>query len=157
MYETAREIFLEAGYVEMGLDHFALPDDSLNQAFANGRLHRNFMGYTDQRTDVLLGLGVSSISEAPTCFHQNEKGLNDYKGRVLAGEIPTLRGHLLDAEDQQQREQILQFMTQMHVTLRDEAQVDDARQFLAPMLADGLVDICRARDADDGKGTAVPA
>ena len=140
LYETAREIFLDAGYVEMGLDHFALPDDSLNQAFANGRLHRNFMGYTDQRTDVLLGLGVSSISEAPTCFHQNEKGLNDYKERVLAGEIPTLRGHLLDAEDQQQREQILRFMTQMHVNLRDEAQLDDARQFLAPMIADGLVE-----------------
>jgi oxygen-independent coproporphyrinogen-3 oxidase len=140
LYEAAREIFLAAGYVEMGLDHFALPDDSLSEAFVNGRLHRNFMGYTDQRTDVLLGLGVSSISEAPTCFHQNEKGLNDYKGRVLAGDIPTLRGHLLDVEDQRQREQILQFMTQMHLTLRDDAQVEDARQFLAPMITDGLVE-----------------
>ncbi len=140
LYETARAIFLEAGYVEMGLDHFALPDDSLNEAFANGRLHRNFMGYTDQRTDVLLGLGVSSISEAPTCFHQNEKGLNDYKGRVLNGDIPTLRGHLLNDEDQRQREQILQFMTQMRVNLDDEAQLADARRFLAPMLEDGLVE-----------------
>ncbi len=139
LYETARAIFLDAGYVEMGLDHFALPDDAMAQAFVNGRLHRNFMGYTDQRTDVLLGLGVSSISEAPTCFHQNEKGLNDYKGRVLAGEIPTMRGHLLDKEDQQQREQILQFMTQLHVTLRDEAQANDARRFLTPMVEDGLV------------------
>jgi oxygen-independent coproporphyrinogen-3 oxidase len=111
----------------------------MTQAFVNGRLHRNFMGYTDQRTDVLLGLGVSSISEAPTCFHQNEKGLNDYKGRVLAGEIPTMRGHLLDQEDQWQREQILQFMTQMQVTLRDEAQAADARRFLTPMIEDGLV------------------
>lgn len=139
LYEAARAIFLEAGYVEMGLDHFALPDDAMTQAFANGRLHRNFMGYTDQRTDVLLGLGVSSISEAPTCFHQNEKGLNDYKGRVMAGEIPTMRGHLLDQEDQQQREQILQFMTQLHVKLRDESQAEDARRFLTPMVEDGLV------------------
>jgi oxygen-independent coproporphyrinogen-3 oxidase len=140
LYETARAIFLDAGYVEMGLDHFALPDDAMTQAFANGRLHRNFMGYTDQRTDVLLGLGVSSISEAPTCFHQNEKSLNDYKRRVLAGEIPTMRGHLLDEEDQRQREQILQFMTQLHVTLPGETQVEDARQFLTPMVEDGLVE-----------------
>ena len=139
LYETARAIFLDAGYVEMGLDHFALPDDAMTQAFVNGRLHRNFMGYTDQRTDVMLGLGVSSISEAPTCFHQNEKGLNDYKGRVTAGEIPTMRGHLLDKEDQQQREQILQFMTQLHVTMHDEAQAEDARRFLTPMVEDGLV------------------
>ncbi len=111
----------------------------MTQAFVNGRLHRNFMGYTDQRTDVMLGLGVSSISESPTCFHQNEKGLNDYKNRVTAGEIPTMRGHLLDREDQQQREQILQFMTQLHVTLNDEAQAEDARQFLTPMVEDGLV------------------
>ncbi|MCP4423791.1 MAG: oxygen-independent coproporphyrinogen III oxidase [Chloroflexi bacterium] len=140
LYETAREIFLDAGYVEMGLDHFALPEDALSRAFKNGRLHRNFMGYTDYRTDVLLGLGVSSISEAPACFHQNEKGLKEYKNRVLADEIPTMRGHLLNEEDQRQREQILQFMTQMQLTLRDEAQAQDARQFLAPMVEDGLVE-----------------
>ena len=84
------------------------------QAFEVGSLHRNFMGYTDHRTDVLLGLGVSAISEAPTCFHQNEKGLTDYKNAVNAGQIATLRGHLLNEEDQTQREQILQFMTQLH-------------------------------------------
>jgi len=139
LYEVARDVFLEAGYVEMGLDHFALPDDALTQAFAEGRLHRNFMGYTDQRTDVLLGLGVSSISEAPTCFHQNAKSLNEYKDAVLAEQIPTHRGHLLTAEDQFCREQILQFMTQLRVRLRDEAQVADVRQFLTPLLEDGLV------------------
>lgn len=139
LYEVARDIFLAAGYVEMGLDHFALPEDSLAQAFAENRLHRNFMGYTDQRTDVMLGLGVSSISEAPTCFHQNAKSLNEYKDAVLAGHIPTHRGHVLTAEDQFYREQILQFMTQMRVQLRDDAQVDDVRQFLTPLLEDGLV------------------
>lgn len=139
LYEVARDIFLEAGYVEMGLDHFALPTDSLTQAFTENRLHRNFMGYTDQRTDVLLGLGVSSISEAPTCFHQNAKSLNEYKDAVLAGQIPTHRGHLLTAEDQFYREQILQFMTQMRVQLRDESQVADVRRFLTPLLEDGLV------------------
>ncbi|MBE2200957.1 MAG: oxygen-independent coproporphyrinogen III oxidase [Anaerolinea sp.] len=139
LYEVARDIFLEAGYVEIGLDHFALPADPLAKAFAADRLHRNFMGYTDQRTEVMLGLGVSSISEAPTCFHQNAKSLNEYKNAVAAGQIPTHRGHLLTADDQFYREQILQFMTQMRVQLRDEAQVADARQFLTPLLEDGLV------------------
>lgn len=139
LYELARETFLSAGYVELGLDHFALPDDSLYKAYQAGRLHRNFMGYTDERTDVLLGLGVSSISEAPTCFHQNEKGLTDYKRRVQAGEMPTLRGHLLSDEDQLHREQILNFMTQQRVTLQDEAQAADVRAYLAELINDGLV------------------
>jgi len=141
LYELSREKLIDAGYVELGLDHFSLPDDSLNTAFNEDRMHRNFMGYTDERTDVMLGLGVSSISEAPTCFHQNEKGINEYKQRTLAGEIPTLRGHLLTDEDQRQREQILQFMTQQRVTLRDTAQADDARAYLSELLDDGLVEI----------------
>ncbi|MCA9926182.1 MAG: hypothetical protein KC421_27615, partial [Anaerolineales bacterium] len=58
LYEVARETFLAAGYLELGLDHFALPDDSLFTAYEAGKLHRNFMGYTDMRTDVMLGLGV---------------------------------------------------------------------------------------------------
>jgi coproporphyrinogen III oxidase-like Fe-S oxidoreductase len=135
----ARELFLREGYVELGLDHFSLPSDSLYQAYEAGELHRNFMGYTDQRTDVMIGLGVSSISEAPTCFHQNEKGLNDYKRRALAGEIPTLRGHLLNEEDRLHREQILQFMTQQVVVLEDDEQVNDARVYLAELVNDGLV------------------
>jgi oxygen-independent coproporphyrinogen-3 oxidase len=139
LYELARELFLQEGYVELGLDHFSLPSDSLYQAYEAGALHRNFMGYTDQRTDVMIGLGVSSISEAPTCFHQNEKGLNDYKRRVLAGEIPTLRGHLLNEEDRLHREQILQFMTQQVVVLEDEEQTTDAQDYLAELVGDGLV------------------
>ncbi len=139
LYELARELFLQEGYVELGLDHFALPSDSLYQAHEAGELHRNFMGYTDQRTDVMIGLGVSSISEAPTCFHQNEKGLNDYKRRALAGEIPTLRGHLLNEEDRLHREQILQFMTQQVVVLEDDEQAADARAYLAELVNDGLV------------------
>jgi oxygen-independent coproporphyrinogen III oxidase len=141
LYEIAREIFLNAGYMELGLDHFALPNENLYQAHRQGRLHRNFMGYTDMRTDLLLGLGVSSISEAPTCFHQNDKVISSYNKRVLEGEIPTFRGHLLDEEDRLQREQILQFMTQERVKLHDEAQTADVRDYLAELLNDGLVTI----------------
>jgi oxygen-independent coproporphyrinogen-3 oxidase len=138
LYEIARDIFLDAGYIEIGMDHFALPDDALNTSRVTGELHRNFMGYTEFRTDILLGLGVSAISETPTCFHQNEKVAPVYERRVQAGEIPTLRGHLLTEEDQRLRKQILQFMTRLHVTLEPE-QVDDARDYLTQLIEDRLV------------------
>ncbi len=140
LYELARELLLGAGYIEIGMDHFALPQDPLALAQADGTLHRNFMGYTEARTRVMLGLGVSSISETPTCFHQNEKAFPVYERRLQQGEIPTLRGHLLDAEDQQLREQILEFMTQFVVALTPEQEAD-AREFLKPLLADELVEL----------------
>ncbi|MEO0335892.1 MAG: oxygen-independent coproporphyrinogen III oxidase, partial [Pseudomonadota bacterium] len=111
LYEMGRELFLKAGYEDIGLDHFALSDERLAVARRNGELHRNFMGYTESRTDVLLGLGVSAISEAPTCFHQNKKELPVYEREIDDGKVPTLRGHLLSDEDLKVREQILQFMT----------------------------------------------
>lgn len=138
LYEIAREIFLAGGYVEIGMDHFALPHDSLHSAQLDGTLHRNFMGYTEFRTDVMLGLGVSAISESPTCFHQNVKKAPEYEQRIAEGRFPTMRGHLLSDEDRALRQQILQFMTQLHVTL-EPGQVSDAKTFLAPMIDDGIV------------------
>jgi len=134
----ARELFARAGYLEIGMDHFALPHDGLSAARRRGKLHRNFMGYAEGRTGVLLGLGVSSISETPTCFHQNEKAFPVYERRLNQGELPTLRGHLLSEEDRRLREQILTFMTRFEVELEAE-QRDAARMFLAPLIADGLV------------------
>ena len=138
LYELAREMLETSGYVEIGMDHFALPHDGMAEAQRKGTLHRNFQGYTETRTTVLLGLGVSAISETPTCFHQNEKAFPVYERRVSNGEIPTLRGHLLTEEDQRLREQILQFMTRFRVRLTDN-QAEDARSFLRPMIDDGLV------------------
>jgi oxygen-independent coproporphyrinogen-3 oxidase len=141
LYEISREMLLKAGYLEIGMDHFALPTDSLSISEREGRLHRNFMGYADRRSDVLLGLGVSSISEAPGCFHQNEKVLPVYERRVMQDEIPTLRGHLLSTEDRARREQILQFMTRGAVELESEEQAEDIRGFLKALIGDGLVEI----------------
>ncbi|MGZ4989028.1 MAG: oxygen-independent coproporphyrinogen III oxidase [Limisphaerales bacterium] len=140
LYELARDMLADAGYVEIGMDHFALPLDGIARAQQDGTLHRNFQGYTETRTDVLLGLGVSAISETPTCFHQNEKAFPVYERRLRQGEIPTLRGHLLSAEDQRLREQILTFMTRFEVELEPD-QIDDARIFLDSMLGDGLVEV----------------
>lgn len=139
LYEISREILLSAGYREIGMDHFALPDDSLSTSDVSGELHRNFMGYADRRTDVLLGLGVSAISETPGCFHQNEKVLPVYERRVQAGEIPTLRGHVLSDEDRRRREQILRFMTRWEVELESDEQAQDVRSFLSTLLDDQLV------------------
>ena len=140
LYELARELFAGAGYIEIGMDHFALPHDGLAEARRKGNLHRNFMGYAEARTSVLLGLGVSAISETPTCFHQNEKAFPVYERRLQLGEIPTLRGHLLSYEDRRLREQILTFMTRFEVDLQPE-QRDDANLFFAPLIEDGLVEL----------------
>ena len=140
LYEISREILLKGGYVEIGMDHFALPSDPLAIADKNQKLHRNFMGYTEERTHVLLGLGVSAISEAPGCFHQNEKALPVYERRIESGEIATLRGHLLSDEDKIRREQILKFMTRWQVELESDQQAQDIREFLSQLEKDGLVE-----------------
>ncbi len=138
LYEVARTRLLDAGYIEMGMDHFALPTDAMSKAAQENKLHRNFMGYTDQKSDVLLGLGVSAISETASCFHQNEKILGLYERKIDQLEIPTLRGHKLTEEDKKLRYQILNLMCEGEVEL-DEPQVSDIKVFLSEMFNDGLV------------------
>ena len=140
LYEVARSALLTAGYIEIGMDHFALPGDPLAKAKLGKTLHRNFMGYTDHRTDVLLGLGVSAISETAEMFHQNEKVLPTYQQNVDAGEIATFRGHQLTTEDQLRRQQILDFMTKGRVSISTE-QKAEAKVFLQEMLKDQLIQI----------------
>lgn len=138
-YELGRRLLLQAGYQEIGMDHFARSQDGLARAQREGRLHRNFMGYTDQRTDVLLGLGVSSISESPDCFHQNEKVLPQYEQMVGQGRIATLRGHKLTATDRLRRAQILKLMTDWEVVLENSDQANSVGSYLSEMIKDGLV------------------
>jgi oxygen-independent coproporphyrinogen-3 oxidase len=140
LYETLRGRLLAAGYVEIGLDHFALPHDGLAIAAGQGTLHRNFMGYTDRRTTALLGLGVSAISETPAAYHQNEKVITVYERRVAAGEIPTLRGHVLSDEDRRRADAIRSLMTRGRAWLRD-ADLAEAETHLADVIRDGIVEI----------------
>jgi hypothetical protein len=97
LYERSRERLEREGYREIGLDHFALETDSLWQAARDGKMHRNFMGYTPLFTQPLLGLGASSIGDAGDAFAQNEKELQAYQERIARGELPIQRGHVLDA------------------------------------------------------------
>jgi oxygen-independent coproporphyrinogen-3 oxidase len=140
LYEILRERLLSAGYLEIGLDHFALPHDALAIAAAAGTLHRNFMGYTDRRTTALLGLGVSAISETPACYHQNEKVITVYERRVASGEVPTLRGHILSDDDRHRADLIRSLMTSGRAPLI-AADRDAARSELADLVRDGIVEI----------------
>lgn len=78
LYQTGRQLFIDHGYTDIGMDHFALPGDALYTAWQQGNLHRNFMGYTTQQSGLLLGLGVSAISDVGIAYAQNHKTLHDY-------------------------------------------------------------------------------
>ncbi|QNK61897.1 oxygen-independent coproporphyrinogen III oxidase [Pedobacter sp. PAMC26386] len=110
LYELGREILKAGGYKEIGMDHFTLMSDSLYTAEREGRLHRNFMGYTHQYSKLMIGLGVSSISDSWTAFAQNVKKVEDYISLVNAGKIPVFKGHILDQEDLVIRRHILNLM-----------------------------------------------
>jgi oxygen-independent coproporphyrinogen III oxidase len=140
LYEVARRLLFDAGYIEIGLDHFARTHDRLAQAAMNGRLHRNFMGYTDVRSTALLGLGVSGISETGGCYHQNAKVLPLYEKHVRAGEIPTFRGHVLSSDDRQRRREILELMTRFRVDI-DVGDFQGVQHRLQPLVDDGLVSL----------------
>ena len=139
LYEVSRDALLKAGYIEIGMDHFALPNEALSKSLQNSTLHRNFMGYTDHKTDVLLGLGVSSISETSDMFHQNEKVLPTYQQLIEKDQIPTFRGHVLTSNDKKNRQQILDFMTKGKVQLSDGQKIE-AEIFLSEMKNDGLIE-----------------
>ncbi len=116
LYELGRELLAEAGYHEIGMDHFALPEDELCTSFNAGTLHRNFMGYTPYMTQLNLALGASSISDSWYGFVQNEKKIEDYQSMVDAGEFPIIKGHMLTEEDQVIRRHILNIMCRYETT-----------------------------------------
>jgi len=139
LYEVARAMFLKAGYRDIGMDHFALENDSLFEAYQKQKLHRNFMGYTDQKSDILLGLGISSISETPDMFHQNEKLLPKYQEQLAQAHIPTHRGHKLSTKDQEQRLKILQIMTQYTYQWKDDSEYSAYKERMSELVNEGLV------------------
>ncbi|MBD0850165.1 oxygen-independent coproporphyrinogen III oxidase [Maribacter arenosus] len=109
-YEEGKKLLSKVGYEEIGMDHFALKSDSLYQSMISGKLHRNFMGYTASKTQVMVGLGASSISDSWYSFAQNVKGLEEYKHLVENNIIPIYRGHILTQEDRIIRKHILNLM-----------------------------------------------
>jgi oxygen-independent coproporphyrinogen-3 oxidase len=113
--EAIAERLVAAGYERIGIDHFALPEDSLALAAAQGALHRNFQGYTTDPCETLIGFGASAIGRLPQGYVQNEVVLGEYGKRVLAGELPIARGYRLTAEDRLRAELIERLMCDLEV------------------------------------------
>ena len=142
LYEVGKTALEKLGYVEIGIDHFALKSDELYEAFAAKTMHRNFMGYTPFHTDLLIGLGTSAISDSWTAFAQNEKTVEEYQNRVGAGKLPFFRGHLLDKEDVLVRQHILNLMCHFETKWTTKNPFfADAIIRLQPMIEDGLVKV----------------
>jgi oxygen-independent coproporphyrinogen-3 oxidase len=99
LFDVARDLFMWDGYQEIGIDHFARPDDSLGRAAREGRLRRNFQGYTDDTCDTLIGLGASAISRFPQGYAQNASSTAEYQKAVRAGALATGRGHVFKGQD----------------------------------------------------------
>lgn len=110
LYEIGKEMFYAMGYAEVGMDHFALPEDTLFKAIENNTLHRNFMGYTANSTQLMVGLGISSISDSWHCFAQNTKSIREYKELISEGQLPIKKGHQLTQEELVVRKHILNLM-----------------------------------------------
>ena len=123
--------------------HFALDNDSLYHSFKNGTLHRNFMGYSSAKTQLMIGLGVSSISDSWYSFAQNVKTLEDYYDALAQNELPIFRGHLLTDEDLIIRKHILNIMCQLHTSWHEYgyyfSEINQVLDRLHEMEEDGLV------------------
>ncbi|QIC80057.1 oxygen-independent coproporphyrinogen III oxidase [Acinetobacter indicus] len=143
LYEEGKKKLLAHGYHEIGMDHFALKSDAMYQAFQQGSLHRNFMGYTASKTQLMIGLGLSSISDSWYSFAQNEKTLEDYYARLEQNEIPVFRGHVLTAEDLMIRRHILNLMCSFQTSWADPEmqfpELPEVLKQLEEMQEDGLL------------------
>jgi len=139
-----------AGYVYIGMDHFALPTDSLAIAKRQGRLHRNFQGYSTQPDCDLVALGVSAIGRVGSTYSQNAKTLDEYYDHIDQGRLPIERGLALSRDDVLRRAVIMAIMCQGHVDFEsiDLAHLIDFKDYFAtelaalgPLAADGLVTV----------------
>lgn len=144
LYELGLSKLLEMGYVDIGMDHFSLPTDSLHVAASENRLHRNFMGYTVSNTELSIGLGCSAISDAKYGYMQNEKVVEAYKERVLNSELAIIKGHIMSDLDLLIRKSILGLLCTGKMQLNDALQFalgDGAKTEYLQMKKEGLIKI----------------
>ncbi len=160
LLQLAVEKLCAAGYVYIGMDHFALPTDSLARAHHNGTLHRSFQGYTTHANRDLVNLGVSAIGQVGDLYVQNFKALGDYEVAVGSGSLPSSRGVRISPDDMVRRDVIQEIMCNGSVDMaaverrngiRFDGYFADELQRLEELQADGLVDV------GDGRITLTPA
>jgi oxygen-independent coproporphyrinogen-3 oxidase len=132
LYQLGRRRMSGTGFVDIGMDQYARQHDTLAVALADGNLHRNFMGFSASRTQALIGLGVSAIGDNRMAYAQNEKNLQQYESRVLAGSLPLQRGHSLSADDLRIRELLWSLLTRSRATV---TRIDRESQWWGPTQA----------------------
>ena len=151
-YEQACKIadaLKEAGYVQIGLDHFALPGDSMAEAFREGRLHRNFQGYTTDNSEVLIGFGASAIGQLPQGYVQNEVMTRAYEESIAAGRLATVKGYALTDDDRLRADIIERIMCDYGVDLDavctrhgiEPEQMLKSASRLQALVSDGVVEL----------------
>lgn len=145
LYEEGKQLLEVLGYVEIGMDHFALPGDSLYQSMNQKTIHRNFMGYSSSSTQLMIGLGMSAISDSWYAFAQNDKSVEGYLEQVDKGQLPVFRGHILNEEDLIIRRHILNIMCHLETSWLDEKmnlqEIPQIIQRLEEMKKDGLISL----------------
>lgn len=143
LYELGRDMLKQNNYHEIGMDHFAKPSDPLFIAMKNGSLHRNFMGYTTNKTKLTIGLGVSAIGDSWNAFAQNIKVVEKYRAEVDEGKFPIFRGHILNKEDSIIRKHILNLMCLFKTSWEQEEYeiMEPAIERMSEAESDGLIEI----------------
>jgi len=151
--EAIADELVKAGYVRIGLDHFALPDDELALAASTGALRRNFQGYTTDQCNTLVGIGASAIGRLPTGYVQNHVPIGLYAERVCSGVLPTAKGYLLTREDKLRAKVIERLMCDFEVDLvqlttefgYDAGFLLNRNDRLKELEADGVASVCDGR------------
>ncbi|MFC4161503.1 oxygen-independent coproporphyrinogen III oxidase [Chitinimonas lacunae] len=150
LLQEAVSTLLEAGYLYLGMDHFALPDDELAVALRQGRLQRNFQGYSTHADSDLIGLGVSAISKIGPHYSQNQRELNEYYDTLRRGHLPIARGLTLNADDLVRRAVIQALLCQSELAFEpiETAYLIDFRHYFArewprleQLATDGLIEL----------------
>lgn len=140
LYLLGRQLFLDAGYIDVGMDHFALPSDPLAQAAAAGQLHRNFMGYTERNNPILIGLGVSAISDIGIAYAQNSKELMSWQRAADQYELALDKGHVLSRDDLKRKKIILDLSCKGEVHLPACWPFSPAQESaLEQLVSDGII------------------
>ncbi len=154
MLSRSLDTFMDAGYVYVGMDHFALPTDALAVAKRQGRLHRNFQGYSTQPDCDLIGLGVSAIGRVGATYSQNAKTLEEYYDFLDQGRLPVVRGPALTRDDLVRRAVIMALMCQGELLFEslEQAWLIDFRQYFAAEIAqlESMAEQGLVRVASDG-------
>lgn len=153
LYDLGKELLAEDGYADVGMDHFALPHNFLFKAKDSNRLHRNFMGYVDKKSPILLGLGPSSISDSSLSFAQNEKGMNEYEIKIKSNQLAINHGHTHDENDLNVQNIILSLMCRNESSLGEIEQIpywNEVKTDLRSMEKDGMIKL------DDYKVIVLP-